>query len=400
MALPWGAGSADAVQMTNSASAPVGPGRNAPGANAGGADQSLCPLGWRVLAGELRRTAVAALGRRRRVLATWLRRCRPRLECTALLAALVALSMTVGWLSWQATGTVRERRADAAAQEAQAAEATLVTDLTTDLVAERRTGAEPYTTRRRPPDASGGPAGAGEPARSASPGAGGVLVSVGAVGAALLPCLLAALVVVRRYRRAAGADAAADAGSPPVAEDRRVALREELSAPESEAAAAQVPAEPLSTDASSAVPHADAGTSVSEASPSASGTRRTTTPQVADRYGATPAYASRERVFERRAAPRIAYECDGRLHGRQSDSPITVVDLSETGLRCRSSSSTLPKPTEFVVVTFALDDGEITLTGQVSWRRANPEGHEVGVQFQRLSPEDTARLRATCLQTA
>lgn len=347
---------------------------------------------------------ISALRLRRRVLATWLRRRRRRLECAAVLTALVALAMTVGWLGWQATGTFRDSRVDAAAGGGPAPEATLVTDLTTDWVAERRTGEEPYTTRRQPPDAAGTPGGGGDEALSATSGAGGLVASAGAVGAALLPCLAAAVVVLRRYRRAASGHPDADDGPPPVPEDWRAGPGEDLAAPEPAPEPVQVADEPPlspSPDAPSAVPQADAGTRVSEASPSAGGSRTTTTePEAGERYATTPAYVSRERLFERRAARRIAYECDGRLRGRGSDSPVTLVDLSETGLRCGSSSSTLPKPTEFVVVTFTLDDGEITLTGQVSWRRATPEGHELGVQFQRVAQEDTERLRATCLRSA
>lgn len=399
----WRTGSAEAGEVTISAPAPVGRSHDALGASVGGADPSRCPSSRRAVACRLGRAAAVRLRARRRVLATWLRRYRRPLECTALLTAIVALAMTVSWLSWQATERVRERRADAAAG-GQPAEATLVTDLTTDWIAERRTGAEPYTTRRRPSDAAGTPAGAGDGARSATPGAGGLLVSAGAVGAALVPCLVAAVVVLRRYRRDASVDLDADAGPRPVPEDPHVAQTEDLAAPESAMTSAQPADEPVlppSTDAPSAAPQADTGTRVSEPSAVTTGTRRTTTaPQAGDRYGATPAYESRERLFERRAAQRVAYECDGRLRGRGSDSPMTVLDLSETGLRCASSSGGLPKPTEFVVVTFALDDGEITLTGQVSWRRATPEGHELGVQFQRVSPDDTERLRATCLRNA
>lgn len=342
---------------------------------------------------------------------TWLRTHRSALECASLLTAVVVVSMSLSWLSWHATSAAREATGGGAPP---AAESTLVADLTTSSVAERRSGAEPYTTRRQEHDGAEtgrGAAGAGAPATS---GVGGEMLSMAAVGAVLLAGLVVARLVLRRYRASApdAEETAADTGDehrPADRDEDRAADPDEHPAdvPDDEEAsgppdsAGEVPEDP-SPDAAAAVPDSDAGDRTDgPAASTGGGPRRTDDYPAGQRYLAeAPTYASRERVYERRAAPRVAYECDGHLRGRQQEAPVTVLDLSETGLRCRSSSTSVPKANDYVQVTFPLGGELVTLTGQVSWRRTTADGTDLGVHFQRLSEADSQRLRATCLQHA
>jgi hypothetical protein len=117
----------------------------------------------------------------------------------------------------------------------------------------------------------------------------------------------------------------------------------------------------------------------------------------------TASYAPVERLYERRAAPRIPYVQPGRMRWRDGEVAVSVLDLSESGLRCEvraapgARAPSLPATAGYVKVTFPLSGEQVTLPAQVAWVRASPDGVQVGLQFLQLGVSEAQLLRATCL---
>lgn len=374
----------------------------------------------RALVRELCRTLRAWVTSRRQArtqaMRSWRRPRGTALRCAALLTVVAVASLSLAWLTWQASASARTWAGGAEPSGDDRRETSLVADdLTRSLVADRTRTTGTTTAAQTPP---GGPGGEGGPA---APGIGGTVLSGTAVGAVLLAGLVAAFFILRRYRSkpapapdsalgdvqdtapTAGPDDVEDSPGDGQASSARHPVEHDEGEPE-DCSAGDLP---VGDDASAAPDVPSAARPPVDRSPTSTPTPTAAVPSdtagPSARTSSRPepaTYASRERIYERRVAPRIPFECEGRLEGRQNEASVTVLDLSGTGLRCRSFSSWLPKDRDYVQVTFPLDGEAVTLTGQVSWRRTSPEGTELGLQFLRLSELDTQRLRSVCLQSA
>ncbi len=108
-----------------------------------------------------------------------------------------------------------------------------------------------------------------------------------------------------------------------------------------------------------------------------------------------------ERLFERRAAPRVDYVHAAELHLRGRVLPITTLDLSESGLRCAAELSSgnpaeLPKARDFVRVVFPAAGIMVDVSAQVAWQRCVPDGRQLGLSFRGLSDGHLRAVRAAC----
>jgi hypothetical protein len=108
-----------------------------------------------------------------------------------------------------------------------------------------------------------------------------------------------------------------------------------------------------------------------------------------------------ERLFERRAAPRVDYVHAAELHVRGRALPITILDLSESGLRCGAQPSSctpaeLPKVLQFVRVVFPAAGIMLDVSAQVAWQRCVPDGRQLGLTFRALSEGHLRAIRAAC----
>lgn len=107
-----------------------------------------------------------------------------------------------------------------------------------------------------------------------------------------------------------------------------------------------------------------------------------------------------QRVYERRKSGRIAFECAAVLQWRAGSSDVSVLDLSEMGLRCRLPAnlmpSAAPKPPQAVVFSFPIEGTTVDGAARIAWRRTTPDGVELGLEFTTVSDQARTVLRATC----
>jgi hypothetical protein len=109
---------------------------------------------------------------------------------------------------------------------------------------------------------------------------------------------------------------------------------------------------------------------------------------------------TRERVFERRAAPRVEYVQPGTMAWRGASWQLTVRDLSGSGVRVRipdPQGCRLPAPRDNVRLDFPVDGGRVRVHARVAWRRPTPEGTEFGLLFATLSADEQDLIGGTCL---
>lgn len=119
-----------------------------------------------------------------------------------------------------------------------------------------------------------------------------------------------------------------------------------------------------------------------------------------------PAYVPGQRIFEQRKAPRVEVCFDGVLQHTTTEWSITVLDLSEDGMRVRlhedpgGARVRPPKGLDRIRAAFSDAGRLVPVTGQVAWRRYE-EGHcLMGVQFGALPPPVLEMVRAICLAEA
>jgi hypothetical protein len=112
--------------------------------------------------------------------------------------------------------------------------------------------------------------------------------------------------------------------------------------------------------------------------------------------------AARERIFDRRAARRVSYVQPAWLWWGERNAPVTVQDLSLTGLRFlfsgpSGSSVQAPGLGDPVRVFFPVSGSTVKAAAKVLWKEQTPQGMQMGVDFDDLPADDVARLRELLL---
>jgi hypothetical protein len=103
-----------------------------------------------------------------------------------------------------------------------------------------------------------------------------------------------------------------------------------------------------------------------------------------------------QRLYERRTTPRVEYVVDATIHLPAAALSITVLDISETGLRCQlpQRTGTVPPANgDYVRVTFPADTATLNVKAQVAWRRGVEDNCQLGVSFVGLSLRDRDQVR-------
>lgn len=337
-------------------------------------------------------------------------------RCAAEVALVVLTSCALGWLVWESTEAQRQPAASSAWSVEGRLEGSLGDDaVTADLEAQRSDAPGSASGGTVEDDAPRGTSSGGSPSSSL----GGWFLSFAAVAAVLLAGAGAALLVVRRHRRRAEAPAEPlEVRAPGELPD--LLPRDE---PEEQAGVGEDPL-PATEDAGTVIDVVDdgAGGQAVDAATEAPATPST----LSGRTGSTALTVSsgvvstnlfggdsavlvgdavtsrietRQRLYERRAAPRVEYVRPGLMAWRGATCEMTVRDLSGTGLRLRvpaPGASSLPSAGDYVQVDFPTDAGQVRVTAQVAWRRTLPEGTELGVVFRPLAAQDEQRIRDTC----
>jgi hypothetical protein len=367
--------------------------------------------------------------------------------CASLVAVVAAVCLALAWATWQATSDAREVALREGYTVSDNLETSLTADQTHDLRGslERDTAAQATrhdTTRDAAADRS---TSGSRPEGSSTTG--GWIMSTAAVAAVLLAGLAAAFQVVRRYRKGSADDptdvavvddAGRDAGAEeqdeeavdPIAEPTATSgewTDSEQAGVESESAGAVVRDQAVAAPAQRSGSSSDDATAwqrSGSSSDDATAWQRTGVPQqaladalrlapvplatgTAERHEApSPSYAPTERLYERRTAPRVDYVQRGELVWRDVTSQVTVLDLSSSGLRCtvdRPSAPPfppVPAATDYVRVTFPVEDGPLTIKARVAWRRNESGSTQLGLQFLPIPYADEQRLLATCYAAA
>lgn len=347
----------------------------------------------------------------RAMVAAWAGRWR----CGAQVAVILLASCALAWLVWDSTEEQRQKDAPSARSAEGRLQGSLGdSDVTADLEA-RRSGA---------PAASGGRAEAssGTAADGSSSPLGGWFISFAAVSAVLLAGAGAAVLVVRRHSRLSGTpseqvpvralpelpellpldelegQAGASDRSLPVADDEgRVidVVDDGADRVHKDPLPLTLTAQPAS---SSTIGTTSSFTTTGSAFASTGLTGGDSALVVGEAAGSR--IEARQRLYERRAAPRVDYVRPGVMVWRGAQCDISVRDLSVTGLRLRvptPNPSPLPASTDYVQVEFPVEGGQVRVTAQVAWRRSTPEGVELGVVFRPMAAEDEERIRSTCM---
>jgi len=279
--------------------------------------------------------------------------CRRALRRVAVLALITVLSVVVAWLAWNAL-LDRRLRLGGSATTTSVSFSLEAMDTTRQLEADlvRASGSA---------EAAPGPSDTVAGATAAPPASGGGGLEIDghvlgglAAGAALGLGAVVGRIVLRRFRdeleQAPQAQATAEDGHRPEHEERAVETASEEEQDEPGGVDEDAP-----DDLSGALGPAVSADLVTVLDTSA----RTDAEQAVDRRretelpdlddigqvsGSTPAtqawqgppqpvYEARERVYERRRAPRVAVRLDGQLHWRGGHWPVTVLDLSDSGLQ-------------------------------------------------------------------
>jgi hypothetical protein len=119
-------------------------------------------------------------------------------------------------------------------------------------------------------------------------------------------------------------------------------------------------------------------------------------------YGLADEEAARERIFDRRAARRVSYVQPAWLWWGERNAPVTVQDLSLTGLRFLFTGSSEPSVQapglgDRVRVFFPVSGSTVKAAAKVLWKEHTPQGMQMGVEFDDLPADDAARLRQLLL---
>jgi hypothetical protein len=145
-------------------------------------------------------------------------------------------------------------------------------------------------------------------------------------------------------------------------------------------------------------PTADAGTGVALKAPLA--------PEAVSYDDLAPEAAARERIFDRRVSRRVPYVKPAWLWWAEQNAPVTVQDLSLTGLRCLlaspagAASPAAPALGDQVRVFFPVNKVTVKATARVQWKEHTPQGIQVGVEFVDLPADDVAAVRQLLVEVA
>jgi hypothetical protein len=397
--------------------------------------------------------------RRRRVpaLLAWARsRSAPRratLECGLALAIIALLTTGLAWTVWSATVDRQAGIEPSGSTSPSTVEGDLTDDLTTSNTADLARAPSRRGRAEADPDAVGGSTGPRGLTLS------GPLIGGSGAGAVALAGVLAGRLVLRRYRAGQGGDlsssptsllqhtgpdlghdleaepepedaaAKAQAGSHDPAfepdatpgmgplstsalgcsstddttpEQPAVTCDPDLSAMTTEQTTAVATGRPgesvhLSLPDSDSEPNQRLGHSANLHAPTAHRALQNATPVQAS---SSPHLESSpdvgQRLYERRTTPRVEYVADATIHLPTAALPITVLDISEAGLRCQfpqSTGTTPPANGDYVRVTFPADTATVNVKAQVAWRRGASDHLQLGVSFVGLAPGDRDQVR-------
>lgn len=110
--------------------------------------------------------------------------------------------------------------------------------------------------------------------------------------------------------------------------------------------------------------------------------------------------APSENIFDRRAARRVPYVQSAWLWWGDADEPVTVQDISATGLRLRfpgSGSTRGPALGQAVRIVFPVSGTTVEASSRVQWRRTVDGGSETGLQFLGLAARDQELIQELLL---
>ncbi|MEX2291030.1 MAG: PilZ domain-containing protein [Mycobacteriales bacterium] len=123
-------------------------------------------------------------------------------------------------------------------------------------------------------------------------------------------------------------------------------------------------------------------------------------PADSDSYdGVSEDEAARERIFDRRATRRVPYVQPAWIWWAEQNAPVTVQDLSVTGLRCLLGSAPgaaalqAPALGDEVRIFFPVSGSTIKVNTRVQWKEYTPQGTEMGVEFVDLPQADAVVIR-------
>lgn len=369
------------------------------------------------------------------------RRMAPRevLICLLLLLAIFGATAGTTWWSWQA---LQGRQVQLGGEQDLRAE-TDGRSLTGDLTQREERALEAAPARKEPGStvlerpSAGLPVPSGGDVSLDGRAVAGALIAVALAGATLL-----SRAVLRRYRQRAllGSGSSLDA-SGPEPETRLAPVPEQLerteSLPESpEDALEPAPAEadvrsdllveqrpPLPEESlrtvgpeptvltAVALSSEPAGPSTAErlelSGPEPAGLAtwsvRQPGPADADRHDATVEETARERIFDRQASRRLPYVQPAWLWWADQNAPVTVQDVSLTGLRCLLSATpgtpSFPAPPlgDAVRIFFPVSGATVKAAAQLQWKEQTPRGLQMGLDFVDLPEADTELLRQLLL---
>jgi hypothetical protein len=356
--------------------------------------------------------------------------------CLGLLVAIASGTALVVWWSWE---TLEDRRVQLGAEQDRGS-AAAGTSLEGDLV-RREDGAGPQA----PGTAEGaGSAPLDRPAaqlptsQATSVSVDGRIIAVVVVAAALTAGGAACWLVVRRYRRRALLPATASAKDPAhvwsyvpeVEEVEEELLEEDVDAGDTPPGV-DLQSEDL-VDAEAIEEQLDDGLLVEQRRPEQAGTYDGALSAVSDGEALPPSSSwsvepaasavssswpvldsgpagssvglaadatARQRIFDRRASRRIAYVQPAWMWWGEQNGPVTVQDLSATGLRCRLAGASgaeaagAPSLGDLVRVYFPAGGSTVKAAARVQWKEHTTEGAMLGVEFVNLDPADLDRLR-------
>jgi hypothetical protein len=364
---------------------------------------------------------------------------RQLLTCIGLLLAIFGSTAGLTWWSWQSLqdrqvqlGGERELRSQDQSRS-----------LDGDLVKKREDrGLEAPVAQQKPGQSSLDRSTPSLPSpRGKSLSLDGRVVALVVIAAAVAAATGASWLVVRRFQRRAAAAAAAPVDDPWL--DRRptdepdVDLRREADAAQLDPSAAVLPDEPsvaallveqrrpespegqpvgllpepagapaigltVPQDLAAPLPSSTVPAEKPAARAAAGWPVGSAEPVEPAGYGLADEEAARERIFDRRAARRMPYVQPAWLWWGERNAPVTVQDLSLTGLRFlfggpSEPSVQAPGLGDLVRVFFPVSGSTVKAAAKVLWKEHTPQGMQMGVDFDELPADDVARLRELLL---
>lgn len=126
-------------------------------------------------------------------------------------------------------------------------------------------------------------------------------------------------------------------------------------------------------------------------------------PADADRYGVTPEQTPWERIFDRRVSRRLPYVQPGWLWWADQNTPVTVQELSLSGLRCLLSvppggaAVDIPSLGDSVRIFFPVNGTTVKAAGHLQLKEQTAAGLQMGLEFVDLPETDAELLRQLLL---